>query len=119
MDSSVAKSVSLNSRSVVASDLVVMGPNDLEAAVVLDDLTFLFTVVSGGEPAVLKSDVVTPKILRFSIVGKLPFGGGVWNLSNVATFRSKSLHLTFHVIAFGETGPSHILSYTFSQPEIT
>jgi len=119
MNPTVQTSESIGQRPVIASGAITSGWNDPDVSVSLADLTFIWSFVGGTDPAVVNVEVPSPRIVRFTITGKLPIGGTAWSLKEVGRFNGKPLQLAFTAAEFGPSEqPPHVslrrLTYTFS-----
>lgn len=109
----VPSTQSIGERTVVATGTLTLGAGDNEVGVTIQDLTFLWTFAEGDEIKI-EVEKPSPKIVRFTIRGKIPLGGGAWSLKEVGTLAGKKIHLAWTATQFGASEHIRIFTYSFS-----
>src|SRR5215831_5370584 len=96
---------------VVASGTVVLGPDDNEFEIQLEDLIFIIAFVNNPDiPNRIYTERTAPKKVRISLNNPNPLGG--FTKFKVGSLHDGELHFAMYWTSGGE---NYVASYTFSE----
>jgi hypothetical protein len=95
--------VKVHDREVIASGVLVLGPQDKDMSFDLDGMVFLVRLIVNSNPLTVRFVPSGSKLMRVELEGRFPELGAAWKIAGIGQAGDRMIDLDLMVYSLSET----------------